>query len=102
MLRWASLARSRRRVITSVTSASASRARRTADFLDAGLERDAVCVLLGHDAARARVLAGLERRGLAPDEFRRRDRLHAVSGRQPSDALLREIECQRAAICRRA
>ena len=38
----------------------------TAGFLAAGLGRDEVCVLLGHDAANARVLAGLERRGLTP------------------------------------
>ena len=71
----------------------------TADFLAAGVERDEVCVLLGHDEANARVLAGLERRGLPPDDMRRRDRLHTVSGRQPADALLREVEVRiRAAV----
>jgi hypothetical protein len=64
----------------------------TAGFLAAGLERDEVCVLLGHDAANARVLAGLERRGLPPDDMRRRDRFYTVSGQQPADALLREID----------
>jgi hypothetical protein len=64
----------------------------TAGFLAAGLERDEACVLLGHQAANARVLAGLERRGLPPDDFRWRDRLHTVSGQQPVDALLREID----------
>ena len=64
----------------------------TAGFLAAGLERDEVCVLLGHDAATARVLAGLERRGLPPDDMRRRDRFHTVSGQQPSDDVLREID----------
>jgi hypothetical protein len=64
----------------------------TADFLATGLERDEVCVLLGHDAANARVLAGLERRGLSPDDMRRRDRFHTVAGQQPADALLREID----------
>jgi hypothetical protein len=64
----------------------------TAGFLAAGVERDEVCVLLGHDAANARVLAGLERRGLRPDDMRRRDRFHTVSGQQPADALLREID----------
>lgn len=63
----------------------------TAGFLAAGLERDEVCVLLGHDAANARVLAGLERRGLPPHDMRRRERLHTVSGQQPADAMLREI-----------
>jgi hypothetical protein len=63
----------------------------TAGFLAAGVERDEACVLLGHDAANARVLAGLERRGLPPDDLRRRDRLHTVSGQQPVDALLREL-----------
>ena len=63
----------------------------TAGFLAAGVERDEVCVLLGHKAANARVLAGLDRRGLLADDLRRRDRLHTVSGQQPADALLREI-----------
>jgi len=62
-----------------------------AGFLAAGVERDEVCVLLGHDAANGRLLAGLERRELAPDELRRRDRLHTVSGQQPADAVLGEI-----------
>jgi MEDS: MEthanogen/methylotroph, DcmR Sensory domain/Putative zinc-finger len=64
----------------------------TAGFLAAGVERDEVCVLLGHDAANARVLAGLERHGLPPDDLRRRDRFHTVSGQQPADAMLREID----------
>jgi hypothetical protein len=63
----------------------------TAGFLAAGVERDEVCVLLGHTVANARVLASLERRGLAPNELERGDRLHKVSGRQPVDAMLREI-----------
>ena len=37
------------------------------------------------------VLAGLERRGLSPSELERRDRLHTVSGQQPTDAMLRVI-----------
>jgi hypothetical protein len=64
----------------------------TAGFLAAGLERDEVCVLLGHEAANARVVASLERRGLHPGDFRRRDRFHTVSGQQRADALLREID----------
>src|SRR5262245_63345145 len=44
----------------------------TADFLAAGLERDEVCVLLGHDAANAPVLSGLARAGLQSDAFWRR------------------------------
>ncbi len=64
----------------------------TTGFLAAGLERDEVCVLLGHEAANARVLASLERRGLPPDDFRRRDRFHIVSGQQPIDTLLRAID----------
>jgi MEDS: MEthanogen/methylotroph, DcmR Sensory domain/Putative zinc-finger len=63
----------------------------TADFLAAGLERGEACVLLGHDAANARVRAGLERRGLAPDAFHRLNRLHTVSGQQPADAVLRDL-----------
>jgi MEDS: MEthanogen/methylotroph, DcmR Sensory domain/Putative zinc-finger len=64
----------------------------TTGFLAAGLERDEVCILLGHAAANARVVAGLERRGLPPDDMRRRDRFHTMSGQQPADALLREID----------
>jgi DcmR-like sensory protein/putative zinc finger protein len=63
----------------------------TAAFLATGIERDEVCVLLGHDAANARVLAGLEHRGLPLDAFRRLNRFHTVSGQQTADALLREI-----------
>jgi hypothetical protein len=63
-----------------------------AGFLAAGVERDEVCILLGHDAAHARLLAGLERRGLTPDDLQRRDRLHTVSGQQPADAVLQEID----------
>jgi len=66
----------------------------TADFLAAGLERDEVCVLLGHDAANARVLAGLEHRGFQSDDIRRRDRFHTVSGRQPAAAMLRDIDAR--------
>jgi MEDS: MEthanogen/methylotroph, DcmR Sensory domain/Putative zinc-finger len=71
----------------------------TAGFLAAGVERDEVCVLLGHDEGNARVLAGLERRGLPPHDMRRRDRLHTVSGQQSADTLLREIDVRiRAAV----
>jgi hypothetical protein len=66
----------------------------TADFLAAGLERDEVCVLLGHDAANERVLAGLEHRGFQSDDIRRRDRFHTVSGQQPVGALLRDIDAR--------
>lgn len=62
-----------------------------AGFLATGLERDEVCVLLGHDAANSRVLDGLERRGLTPDELERSDRLHTVSGQQTAEAILQEI-----------
>ena len=66
----------------------------TADFLAAGLERDEVCVLLGHDAANARVLGGLEHRGFQPDDIQRRNRLHTVSGQQPAAAVLRDIDAR--------
>src|SRR5262249_7522816 len=66
----------------------------TADFLAAGLERDEVCVLLGHDEANARVLAGLEHRGFHPDDIQRRHRLHTVSGQQPAAAVLRDIDAR--------
>jgi hypothetical protein len=64
----------------------------TAGFLAAGLERDEVCVLLGHVAANARILAALERRGLRPADMRRRRRLHIVPGQQAAAAQLREID----------
>ena len=63
----------------------------TAGFLAAGLERDEMCVLLAHDAASARVLAGLARRGFPPDAFHRRHRFHTVSGQQPTDAILGDL-----------
>jgi hypothetical protein len=66
----------------------------TADFLAAGLERDEVCVLLGHDAANERVLAGLEHRGFQSEDIRRRDRFHTVSGQQPVGALLQDIDAR--------
>jgi len=66
----------------------------TADFLAAGLERDEVCVLLGHDAANARVLAGLEGRGFQSDNIRRRHRFHTVSGQQPAAAVLRDVNAR--------
>ena len=66
----------------------------TASFHAAGLERDEVCVLLGHDAANARVLADLERRGFPPDALHRRNRFHTVSGQQPADAVLRDLDDQ--------
>ena len=66
----------------------------TADFLATGLERDEVCVLLGHDAANARVLAGLEHRGFQPNDVQRRNRLHTVSGQQPAGAVLHDIEAR--------
>src|SRR5262245_6199648 len=65
----------------------------TVDFLATGLERDEVCVLpLRQDAANARVLAGLERRGFSLGDLQRRDRFHILSGRQPIDAPLREFD----------
>jgi hypothetical protein len=60
----------------------------TADFLAAGLERDEVGVLVGHEAASDRVLTALERRGLDPEELRRGDRLHVGSGRHSGAAIL--------------
>src|SRR5262249_8065391 len=60
-------------------------------FLATGVERDEVCVILGHAVANSRVLAGLERRGLRPDELARGDRLQPVAGQQPADAILQDI-----------
>lgn len=55
-------------------------------------QRDEAGILLGHEAANARLLVGLERSGLDPEDLRRRDRLHIVSGQQPADALLDELD----------
>jgi hypothetical protein len=64
----------------------------TADFLVAGLERDEIGVLVGHEAANNRVLASLERRGLDPEKLTRGDRLHVAAGRLSGDAILRHLD----------
>ena len=64
----------------------------TADFLVAGLERDEICVLAGHEVANHRVLASLEQRGLDPGELSRADRLHVASGNPSGDAFLRHLD----------
>jgi hypothetical protein len=83
----------------SPTTLNSSHARKTnedefdaaAGFLATGMERDEVCILLGHAGANSRLLSGLERRGLPAEELQRRNRLHTVSGQRPSDAVLRDI-----------
>ena len=60
----------------------------TAGFLAAGLEREELGVLVGHEAANDRVLAALERRGLDPEELGRGDRLHVASDRHSGAAIL--------------
>jgi len=64
----------------------------TADFLAAGLERDEIGVLVGHEVANNRVLASLERRGLDPEGLSRGDRLHVASGALSGDAILRHLD----------
>ena len=64
----------------------------TADFLAAGLARDEIGVLVGHEGANNRVLASLERRGLDPEGLGREDRLHVASGPLSGDAILRHLD----------
>lgn len=64
----------------------------TTDFLVAGLERDEVGVLVGHDVANHRVLAALERRGFDSVGLRREERLLVVSGSRSSDEILRHVD----------
>ena len=64
----------------------------TADFLAAGLARDEIAVLVGHEVANNRVLASLERRGLDPEGLGREDRLHVASGPLSGDAILRHLD----------
>jgi hypothetical protein len=90
---WVSATHSRRPVTTSATSGSRS-STRPRTFLPRGLERDELCVLLGHDAANARVVVGLERRGFQSYDIRRRHRFHTVSGQQPAGALLQDIDAR--------
>jgi hypothetical protein len=60
----------------------------TGDFLAAGLERDEVCVLVGHEVANNQVLAALERRGLHPGGLSRGERLYIASDRHSGGAIL--------------
>jgi hypothetical protein len=64
----------------------------TADFLAAGLERDEIGVLVGHEVANRRILASLARRGLEPDRLGRGDRLQVSSGGPSGDAILRHLD----------
>ena len=60
----------------------------TAGFLAAGLERDEVAVLVGHEAANSRVLTALELRGLDPEGLGRGERLYVASDRHSGAAIL--------------
>ena len=64
----------------------------TADFLAAGLARDEIGVLVGHEGANNRVLASLERRGLDPEGLGREDRLHVAPGPLSGNAILRHLD----------
>lgn len=64
----------------------------TAGFLVAGLARDEVGVLVGHEAANNRVLASLEQRGVDPGALGRADRLHVVTGYRSGDTILRYLD----------
>jgi hypothetical protein len=60
----------------------------TAGFLAAGLEREEVGVLVGHEVANSRVLAALERRGLDPEGLSWGERLYVASDRRSGAAIL--------------
>jgi hypothetical protein len=64
----------------------------TAGFLAAGASLGEACVLIGHDAANARVLASLERRGLSADALMEARQLQVASVRSSADGLLLEVD----------
>ena len=64
----------------------------TAGFVATGALLGEACVLLGHDAANERVLAGLERRGLSVSALTEEGRLEVASVRSSADALLFDVD----------
>ena len=63
-----------------------------AGFLAAGASLGEACVLVGHDAANERVLAGLERRGLSVRALTQERQLQVASVGSTADALLLEVD----------
>jgi hypothetical protein len=64
----------------------------TAGFLAAGASLGEACVLIGHDAANERLIAGLERRGLSVRALMQERQLQVASVRSSADALLLELD----------
>ncbi len=64
----------------------------TAGFLAAGASLGEACVLVGHDAANERLLAGLERRGLSVRALTQERRLQVAAVSSSADGLLLEID----------
>ena len=63
-----------------------------AGFLAAGASLGQACVLVGHDAANERLLAGLERRGLSVRALMQERQLQVASVRSSADGLLLELD----------
>jgi len=63
-----------------------------AGFLAAGVSLGEACVLIGHDRANERLLAGLERRGLTAGPLMNERQLQVASVRSSADALLLEVD----------
>lgn len=64
----------------------------TAGFLAAGASLGEACVLVGHEAAHERLLAGLERRGLSVRALTEEGRLQVASVSSSAEELLLEVD----------
>jgi len=64
----------------------------TAGFLAAGALLGEACVLIGHEAANARLMASMERRGLSVRALMQERQLQVASVRSSADGLLREVD----------
>jgi hypothetical protein len=64
----------------------------TASFLAAGVSLGEACVLIGHDTANERLLAGLERRGLSVGALIQEHQLQIAAVPSSADGLLRELD----------
>jgi DcmR-like sensory protein/putative zinc finger protein len=64
----------------------------TAGFLAAGASLGEACVLVGHDAANERVLAGLEGRGLSVRALTQEGQLQVAAVSSSADGLLLEVD----------
>ncbi len=63
-----------------------------AGFLAKGVALGEACVLVGHDAAHERVLAGLERRGVNVPALEEEGQLQVASVSASGDGLIREVD----------